>query len=672
MAHEPGTLLNGFHETWPIVYPEPAYGYAVNGQTIVYVPDAGQLSVSWDGSLLDLADARLSRRLDFRTGILTTTAEWPQLVVTWERLVSLRHSDVLAIRLTFDVRADGVLGVQSRIINRQDLEYRDAGEEDDPRQAGRFGRRVLHATDQVATGNVAVLTYRTRSSDLPLAVASRVKSSLGTPDWSIVDSDRASVDLSSNVLAGDRHTTEVVVVHLRDDDAAAAHEHVDKMGDFATLAAEQAEGYNELLTTSDVKIEGDPIAQQAVRWAIFQLNQASAAVQLRGIGAKGLTGQAYQGHHFWDTDVFVLPFLCATNPAAAREVIRFRYATLPKARERAATMTLRGALYPWRTITGDEASAFFEAGTAQYHINADVIYGLRTYLAWTGDDSLLWECGVEMAVETARMWASLGFWDDEGFHIHGVTGPDEYTAIVNDNAYTNQMARMNLRFAAASVERMGTEERAAYTALASTLGLSDDEVGDWVRIADGLVVIHDDNTGVTAQDSTFLTLQPWDWTTPRDRYPLLLNFHPLVIYRHRMLKQADVVMAHCLLPTGTTVEQQRTDFDFYDPITTGDSSLSPAVQAIVAASLGRSEKAWRYFREAAMVDLANRSGNAADGIHLACAAGIWLAVVRGFAGLDIDEDGAVHTDAKLPDGWDAVTVNLQVRGEPIQMRIPSQ
>lgn len=671
IAHEPGTLLSGFYESWPIVYPEPAYGYAVNGQTIVYVPDAGHLSVSWDGSLLDLADARLRRRLDFRTGILTTTAEWPQVVVTWERLVSLRHDAVLAIRMTADVRADGVLGVQSRIINRQDLEYGDPGSEDDPRRARGFGRGVLHPGDQVAAGNVAVLTYRTCSSDLLLAVASRVTSSLGSTDWSIVDGNRASLDLSSITQTGDRHTTEVVVAHLRDDNAAVAHGHVGSIGDFAALAAEQAEEFDELVATSDVTIEGDPTAQHAVRWAIFQLHQASAAVQRRGIGAKGLTGQAYEGHHFWDTDVFVLPFLSATNPAAAREVIRFRHATLPKARERAATMTLRGALYPWRTITGDEASAFFEAGTAQYHINADVIHGLRTYLAWTGDDSLLWECGVEMAVETARMWASLGFWDDDGFHIHGVTGPDEYTALVNDNAYTNQMARMNLRFAAASVERMSTEEHVTYEALASAIGLSDDEVRDWVRIANRLVVIHDENTGVTAQDSTFLTLQPWDWATPRDRYPLLLNFHPLVIYRHRMLKQADVVMAHFVLPKDTTLEQQRADFDYYDPITTGDSSLSPAIQATVAARVGRSEKAWRYFREAAMIDLADHAGNAADGVHLACAAGIWLAVVRGFAGLDIDDDGAIHTDAKLPDGWDAVTINLQIRGEPFQVRVPS-
>ncbi len=557
-VHEPGTLLNGFHESWPLVYPEPAHGYASKGQTILYVPEATHLSVRWNGVRLDLSTARLRRRLDFRTGILTTSAEWPEATVSWERLVSLRHPDVFAQRVIVDAKESGDLEIQSRIFNHLDVERtgRDVqlfepGEEVDPRLAPAFGRRVLQMGDRYAAGTTCVLAYRTTSSDLPLAVASRVESSLDTSGWSIADGDRAALNGTAHAEPGSRHSTETVVAYRRDDDATAALEYVESMGDFSTLVAEQEKELASLWATSDVVIDGDPIAQQAVRYAILQMHWASASLDGHGVPARGLSGRSYEGHHFWDSDVFVMPFLAAANPDAARRMLQYRYEMLPQARKRAAELAVEGALFPWRTITGEEASAYFPGGTAQFHIDADVIRGVRRYLAWTGDDETLWSMGVEMAVETARMWASLGFWDDDGFHIHGVTGPDEYTALVNDNAYTNQMARMNLRFAAEATDRMRVEQRARFERLTERIELGDEEAGEWRRIADAIVVLRDDELGVTAQDATFLSLQEWDWDTPRDKYPLLLHFHPLVIYRHRLLKQADVVMAHFLLPERT-------------------------------------------------------------------------------------------------------------------------
>jgi alpha,alpha-trehalose phosphorylase len=672
-VREPGTLLNGFYEAWPIVYPEPAYGLASEGQTILYVPEATRLSVRWNGMLLDLNTARLRRRLDFRTGILTDTAEWPELTATWERLVSLRHNDVMAQRVVVETREEGDLEVQTRVINRLDVERTgrdiqlfEPGEKVDPRLAPAFGRRVLQPGDRFTSEGSCVLTYRTTSSNLPLAVAGRVDCSMATTGWSIPDGDRAVLNATEHATAGSRHTAEVVVAYRRDDNAHAAGEYLAALGGFEMLAKDQAADLADLWAHSDIEIEGDPVAQQAVRFAILQLHWASASLEGHGVPARGLTGRSYEGHHFWDSDVFLMPFLSAANPRAAREIVAYRHGMLPKARKRAATLSVNGALYPWRTITGDEASAFFEGSTAQFHIDADVIRGLRSYVDWTADADTLWDMGVEMAVETARMWASLGFWDGNDFHIHGVTGPDEYTALVNDNAYTNQMARMNLRFAASLVERMRTEQADRFHRLSERLGLLDPEIDDWRRVAESLVILRDDELGVTAQDATFLSLEPWDWDTPLDKYPLLLHFHPLVIYRHRVLKQADVVMAHFLLPEDTPWEQQQADFDFYDPLTTGDSSLSPAIQSAVAARVGRPLAAWEYFREAAMLDLADRAGSTASGIHLACAAGVWLAVVRGFVGLNLT-DGEVVTDPALPAGWDSVTVNVQVQGRPIRV-----
>lgn len=662
--HEPGALLNGFHETWPIKYPEHAYGFPTMGQTIVYLPDATHLSLAWNGEVLDLTAARVTRSLQLRTGVVTTEAVWDEVTAVWRRIVPLGEPAVLAMDLTITAALPGTVEVRHEVVNVQDLEHTTT-EEEDPRRARGFGRRVLVPTGQAVDGPVVGLGYRTQRSGLPLAVVSRVGGSLDPGPWDVGD-DAAAIVMSGEARPGESHRVEVTV---RYDRADLTVDSMSEVGGFAELAARQVDDFASLWSTSEITIDGDDASQRVVNFALFQLHQASAAVDGTGIPAKGLTGQAYEGHHFWDSDVFVGPFLSATNPRAAEAVIRWRHSLLPKARQRAEEMSLEGVLFPWRTITGEEASAFFEAGTAQFHVAADVVYGLRNHVAMTGDQALLVDCGAEIVTGVARMFASLGFWRGESFHIHGVTGPDEYTALVNDNAYTNQMARMALRFAADTVDGLRDDRPDAYDEFAEMMSLDIAEVGEWRRMADAMTVIVDDELAVTAQDATFLSLEPWDWSTPREKYPLLLNFHPLVIYKHQMLKQADVVMAHFLLPEDTPFDRKVADFDFYDPLTTGDSSLSPAIQSAVASRLGRPNLAWEYFKQAAAIDLANLAGNTADGIHLAAAAGVWLAIVKGFAGFELGTGGTVHTDPRLPTSWRSLTIRMQVRGEPVELSL---
>ena len=662
--HEPGALLNGFHETWPIRYPEHAYGFATLGQTIAVLPDATRLAVVWNGRLLDLTNATMTRTLDMKSGLVTTTADWPEVTATWRRLVSIRAADTLAMDLTITAAVPGDLSVIHEIVNRQDHDPA-ATTAGDPRRAHGFERRVLVPVAQETDGALAGLGYHTAESMLPLTVSGRVTGSLDAGPWQVTP-DRAVIELTGQARAGESHRIEAITTY---EQRELSLDRVRQVPGFGVLASDQLSDFERLWADSDIQIEGDPVAQQAVRFATFQIHQASAAVAGTGIPAKGLTGQAYEGHHFWDSDVFVGPVLSAIHPAAAEAVIRWRHSLLPKARVRAAEMSLDGALFPWRTITGDEASAFFEAGTAQYHVAADVVWGLRNHVAMTGDDELLFDAGVEIAIEVARMFADLGFWDGDSFHIHGVTGPDEYTALVNDNAFTNQMARMALRFAAATIDRLERERPDRHSEVVTQLRIDPGEPVEWLRIADAMTVIVDPERGVTAQDATFLTLEPWDWTTPREKHPLLLHFHPLVIYRHRMIKQADVVMAHFLLPADAPPERRLADFDYYDPLTTGDSSLSPAIQAAVAARLGRPERAWEHFRRAATMDLADVAGNTADGIHLAAAAGVWLAVVKGFAGFELGADGVATTDPRLPASWRSLTIRMRVRGEPVEISL---
>ena len=432
-----------------------------------------------------------------------------------------------------------------------------------------------------------------------------------------------------------------------------------------TLVVEQREWLDRFWEQSDVELIGDEPGQQAMRWNLFQLAQASAQTQEQGIAAKAVTGSGYEGHYFWDTETYVVPFLAYTNPELARKVLRFRWRQLATACQRAAELNQLGALFPWRTINGEEASAYYAAGTAQYHINAAIALAVKRYLDASGDIDFLAGEAAELLVQTARLWEDLGFYaanGEETFRIHGVTGPDEYTTVVNDNLYTNVMARFNMRYAARVVDLLQEWDSDAYDRLARRVGLQDDETKRWTRASEAMFLPYDEELGIHPQDDSFLELEPWDFeNTPDDKYPLLLWYHPLVIYRHQVLKQADVVLAMVLRSDQFSLEQKRRNFDYYDPITTGDSSLSACVQAMAAAQIGYDELAVSYFREALFVDLADTHGNASDGVHVASTGGVWGTIVFGFAGL-FDSGTALRFTPSLPSVWERVTFRMQRHG----------
>jgi alpha,alpha-trehalose phosphorylase len=333
-------------------------------------------------------------------------------------------------------------------------------------------------------------------------------------------------------------------------------------------------------------------------------------------------------------------------------------------------MGLQGALFPWRTINGEEASANFLAGTAQYHINADIAYAIMRYTNVQGDVGLLGDVGAEILVETARLWADLGFYgSDEQFHIHGVTGPDEYTTVVNDNAYTNLMARMNLNFAASSVRRLRDDRPDDYTALVHEVGLREGEIEAWEHAANAMHIPFDEKRGIHPQDSTFLEREMWDLEkTPRENFPLLLHYHPLVIYRHQVIKQADIVLAMFLLGDEFSAEQKRRNYEYYDALTTGDSSLSACVQSIIAAEIDEERQAVEYFNYALLMDLADVSGNATGGVHLASAAGVWSALVFGFGGVR-DHEGRLSFDPRLPRVWSELSFSLRFFRRQIRVHL---
>jgi alpha,alpha-trehalose phosphorylase len=402
-----------------------------------------------------------------------------------------------------------------------------------------------------------------------------------------------------------------------------------------------------------------------VRWNIYQLAQAAARADGLGVAAKGVTGSGYSGHYFWDTEIYVLPFLAYTNPLWARNALRARQHMLPLARVRAQMLNEDGALFPWRTINGEEASAYYAAGTAQYHINADVTYALAKFMRATGDIAFIANGAIDMAVETARLWMTLGFWRQNGgqtFHIHGVTGPDEYTTVVNDNLYTNVMARFNLTFAASTVRDLQRDDPDAYRRMVSRLAFKPEELTEWQRAAAAMAIPYSEALEIHPQDSHFLEREVWDLeNTPEDKKPLLLHFHPLVIYRFQVIKQADVVLALFLQGNQFTPEEKLADFEYYDPLTTSDSTLSSVVQSIIAAEVGYQDLALEYFMHSLFVDLADLHNNAADGVHVASAGGVWSSLVSGFGGMR-DHDGMLTFDPRLPADWRELRFRLMWHG----------
>ena len=421
---------------------------------------------------------------------------------------------------------------------------------------------------------------------------------------------------------------------------------------------------------SDVQLDGAPDLQQAVRLNLFQLLQATARGEGFGVPAKGLTGRGYEGHYFWDTEIYVVPFLTHTSPRWAKQVLDFRCGMLCAARTRAREVGHRGALFPWRTISGEEASAWYAAGTAQYHINADIAYAIHQYNWVTGDLGSMLDQGAEVLVETARLWMDLGFFSerrDGRFCINAVTGPDEYTTVVDNNAYTNLMAKENLEVAVRVVEWLQGRDPEAYAELVRATGLTESEVDEWRRAAELMYVPRHEELGIVLQDERFLERKRWDFEgTPAESYPLLLHHHPLELYRHQVIKQTDVVLATYLVGHHFSEDEKRCTFDYYDPLTTGDSTLSACVQSVIASEVGYPTAALEYFLAACTVDLVDAHGNTADGIHIASCGGTWLALVAGFGGLR-DFDGHVRFHPRLPEEWERLRFRVQVRGQLIEV-----
>jgi alpha,alpha-trehalose phosphorylase len=670
----PGSYLNSVYEIRPLPYGERGYGYPESGQTVINVTNGKIFRLLVDDEPFDVRYGTLDshrRCLDMRAGTLEREVEWHSpagdgVRVRSTRLVSLSQRAVAAI--CYEVESiDSSLRVvvQSELVANEELP--DLGP--DPRTAAAL-ERPLEAEEFGVDDTEAVMVHRTRVSGLRVASGMRhtVDGPINTERDIFGSPDVCRLTVATRLKPGERLRIVKYVAYGWSGQRTrpALHDQV-----VAALAAARLTGWEGLLAEqrayldafwagADVELEGDAEVQQAVRLGLFHILQAGARAEQRPIPGKGLTGPGYDGHTFWDTETFVLPVLTYTKPEAAADALAWRKLTLPVAEERARELGLHGAAFPWRTIRGRESSGYWPAGTAAFHINADIADAVVRYLDATEDETFERDVGLPLLVSTARLWRSLGHHDRDGnFRIDGVTGPDEYSAIADNNVYTNLMARENLRAAAATATR--------HVELSADLGVDPEETASWRDAADAMVIPYDETLGVHPQSEEFTDHAMWDFeaTTP-DQYPLLMHAPYFDLYRKQVVKQADLVLALHLRGESFTFEEKDRNFSYYEALTVRDSSLSACTQAVVAAELGHLELAHDYLAEAALMDLEDRNRNTRDGLHMASLAGAWTALVEGFGGMRA-RNGRLSFAPRLPAGIGRLRFRVRYRGSGVQV-----
>ncbi|WP_445359892.1 glycoside hydrolase family 65 protein [Microbulbifer sp. EKSA005] len=684
-----GCYLNGVYASEPITYGESAYGYARNNQRMLTVPDGKTIYISLDGERFNLAQGELlnyERRLDMAAGISERKLTWRSpkgktIELKVQRLVSLSEKNLLALQLELTpIDFDGEVHLQSCL----DGDLAQAERSEDPRLASPIDRGDIEWLENTAEDGYLALPLSVKSSGFSIRCAALhlCESDSDYTSNNLRSEDCVSVDYR---FAARRNTpirlTKYVAYFAQQNaepiSADELHHYLERCAakSFADHVETQRIQMDNFWLESDIQVSGNDALQQGIRFNQYHLFQSLGRDANTNIAAKGLSGDGYDGHYFWDTEIYVLPFFLYTQPELARGLLEYRYSILDAARKRAREMSIqKGALFPWRTIGGEECSAYYPAGTAQYHINADIAYAVRHYYRVTGDVDFLRNKGAEVVIEGARMWLEIGHFNalrDNQFCINEVTGPDEYTALVDNNFYTNLMAKAHLEYAVEVLQWLKSFDPAACDELTQRIQLDKQEIDNWAKAAESMYLPYDEKQGIHSQDDSFLNKPRWNIAeTPADQFPLLLHYHPLVIYRHQVCKQADVVLGLLLESSEFSIDQKRRDFDFYEPLTTHDSTLSACIHSIIASEVGYLDKALNYFQQVARMDLDNHHNNTQHGIHTACMGGTWMCMVQGFAGMRL-HGNELNFNPYLPNGMDGYRFRLQFRGRTIAVDVDS-
>ncbi|MDR1538457.1 MAG: beta-phosphoglucomutase [Clostridiales bacterium] len=651
-----GTYINAFYDIIEMKQAEKLYGLTEEKQVMLNAVDfqsiylhLGETAFSmFSGAVLDY-----TRTLDMAEGASYRNVRWRspegrEIEVQARRMASFADLPLFLIEYKLkSVNYEGPVSFASEhngsVANNSDA--------NDPRVAAEPFECLIPVSAEISSG-ASFLTARTSKSGLTLCTGVLNVLSKEAETSLAVSGRKGIFRADLRISPGEEVILRkfcVAADSLRCEDARKEAEEL--INGYASSGAEllnlrqrkYLEGYWE---SAHVEIGGDEELNLAMRYNMYQLLASAGKDEFANIAAKGLSGEGYEGHYFWDTEMYIEPFFNVSHPGISKSLLKNRCRMLPFARENAKLLGHRkGALYPWRTIAGKECSGYFPSGSAQYHINADIAYSVAAYFLATNDREFLENEGAEMLIETARLWLDAGVYSDGAFQMHCVTGPDEYTCLVSNNYYTNVAAKHNLIWAAEAGKEI------LDSALAKKLGISSEELEEFRKAAESMLLPYDEELGINPQDDSFLRKKKWDLAaTPKESFPLLLHCHPLHLYRHQVCKQADVVLAHFAFEDAQSLDIVRNSFKYYESITTHDSSLSACIFSIVSARLGLMDKAFEYFSDSAESDLKNTHRNTKDGIHTANMGGAFMSIVYGFGGVRVKKEG-IFFSPRLPKQW---------------------
>ena len=653
--------INGVYERRPIKYHEAAHGYPSENDLRIPVWDCMELGIEVDGREMQSAGWRIVqdiRELGYRTGLLsrkvTLARDGPEeILLELECFASMKRRGIVAHKIVVSSRTfSGSIALQALISHPFDSapSAEEVLESDiyDPRIGPAMSENPWRMEISDHEGNTWTLLYRTLESHVAVATIDRLLSPAGDPEgWTSPSPDarfgqRLRLDLSPGQAVELHRLTsyETDRGHASEDLLESCRQQLnlaEELG-YDALKREQFKDIALFCERAFVSLPENRALENAINLNTVHLSMAAGRDGQSSVAAKGQTGEGYEGHVFWDAEIFMLPFFNYTQPDIARSMLEYRHSMLDHAKEIARTMGhSRGALYPWRTISGIECSSFFPAGTAQYHINADIAYAVQQYMEANDDLDFLCGAGIELLVETARIWPEAGFFNARkggAFCLNRVTGPDEYSALVDNNLYTNVMVKGHLEYALHALDAIREKRPDGYDAVCQALEISPEETGLWRRIASNMYLPFSSKEGIHLQDEHFLDKEVWDFeNTPPDKYPLLLHYHPLTIYRYQVCKQADAVLAMFLKGNDFLYAHRESTLRYYEAITTHDSSLSLGTFAILWAEFDELEKAYQYLSRTAFVDIENLYKNSDQGLHMAALANSWSALAFGFAGM---------------------------------------
>lgn len=673
-----GSYINGFYDFAEMKQAERLCGLVEEKQTMLNVVDTQGICLYVGGERFSMFEGEVlaSRRyLDMQKGYTVREVTWRSpngytVKVRAKRMTSFELLTLFTDEYTVEsVDYDGVIQLKSLHKGNVSNYFNP----DDPRVAGESFEHLIPAEQEIEKETSYLLTD-TSCSHLRMCTAVSHTISKAVEKETQTEGHSVSVTYRTRLTLGEKlklvkYTVFADSIRVKNPKEAAKNDMEQALGKPIEYWYGRQEQYlKHFWGQSALEINGDDDLSLAVRYNLYQLIQSVGKDEYSNIAAKGLSGEGYEGHYFWDTEMYMQPFFTLTNPEISRSLIAYRYNTMEAARENAKILGhKKGVLYPWRTIMGKECSGYYPSGTAQYHINGDIAYSIVSYYLATGDLDFVAEKGAEIVLETARLWMEVGNFREDRFVINVVTGPDEYTCMVNNNYFTNVCAQYNLHWAVRFTELL--KEAGKFDTLSEKIHLEPEELEGFARAEKSMYLPYDGKLGINPQDDSFLSRPVWDIAaTPKNKFPLLLHYHPLMLYRYQVCKQADTVLAHFIFEDAQSIETIRRSFEYYEKVTTHDSSLSTCIFSIIASKLGMGKKAYDYFGDSAKLDLFNTHNNTKDGIHTANMGGNYLAIVYGFGGLRLKENG-FYLAPSLPEQWSGYHFKINYRGSHISVDV---